>query len=128
VTQLFKFLMVGTLNTAIQYAVFSVLYGIVSVNYLIASTIGYCFGMANSYLLNRRWTFASDDPRILGEFTRFTAVNLAALGTNTGLVFLLVAIQHTRPPIAQLWAIVGSIAVNFLLNKFWTFSRNVKEG
>ena len=121
VRQLFKFLIVGVLNTAIQYVVFVFLYSIAGINYLVASTAGYCLGMVNSYLLNRRWTFASGNVQILGEAIRFTAVNLAALGTNAGLLFLLVSIQNMQPQIAQLWAIAGSVIVNFVLNKFWTF-------
>lgn len=121
VVQFSKFLAVGVLNTALQYGVFIVLFGIAGINYLVASIAGYCLGMVNSYFLNRRWTFASGNVRILDEAVRFATVNLAALGTNAGLLFLLVSVQNMRPQFAQLWAIAGSVSINFVLNKFWTF-------
>jgi putative flippase GtrA len=123
VVQLLKFLVVGVLNTALQYVVFILLYGIGGINYLVASAVGYCLGMVNSYFLNRQWTFASVNDQILVEAMRFVAVNLVALGTNTGLLFLLVSVQSMQPQVAQLWAIVGSVTVNFVLNRFWTFGR-----
>lgn len=121
--QLVKFLLVGVLNTAIQYLVFLTLYEVVRVNYLVASTVGYCLGMLNSYFLNRRWTFASATAQIFPEAMRFVTVNLLALGTNTGLLFLLVSTHDMRPRIAQLWALAGSVSVNFVLNRCWTFSQ-----
>lgn len=120
-TQLFKFLLVGILNTALQYVVFVALYSGAGVNYLAASVAGYCVGMVNSYLLNRRWTFASANTRVLGEAAKFLAVNAVALAANTAVLFLLVTMLGVRPQLAQLWAIAGSIAVNFCLNRYWTF-------
>ena len=119
--QLIRFLLVGVVNTAIQYVVFVVLYEVTGINYLLASIAGYCLGVLNSYLLNRRWTFASANAQILPEAIRFTTVNLLALGANTGLLFVLVSTQGVRPRIAQLWAITASVGVNFILNKTWTF-------
>ena len=126
VSQLIRFLLVGVVNTAIQYVVFVVLYEVVGINYLLASIAGYCLGVLNSYLLNRRWTFASGNARILPEAVRFTTVNLLALGANTGLLFVLVSTQSIRPRIAQLWAITASVSVNFILNKTWTFRQRAE--
>jgi putative flippase GtrA len=120
--QFFRFLSVGVLNTAVQYVVFALLYRVAHVNYLIASAAGYCLGMINSYFLNRRWTFASGNAAVAREAARFVTVNLLALGTNTALLFLLVSTQNVRPLFAQIWAIAGSLIVNFLLNRLWTFA------
>ena len=121
VIQFFKFSAIGILNTGLHYGVFMVLYGLAEINYLIASTAGYCVGMINSYFMNRRWTFASDSDRVLGQLTRFVAVNVLALGTNAGLLYSLVTIINLQPQIAQIGAIIGSMSVNFICNKFWTF-------
>jgi putative flippase GtrA len=124
--QVIKFLLVGLLNTAIQYLVFLTLYEIVRVNYLVASTAGYCLGILNSYVLNKRWTFASATGEILPEAMRFATVNLVALGTNTGLLFLLVSTQNMQPRFAQLWALASSVSVNFVLNRYWTFAQGAE--
>jgi len=122
VTQFFKFSAIGILNTGLHYGVFIVLYGMAEINYLIASTVGYCVGTFNSYFMNRRWTFASKTDRILGEFTKFVTVNLLALGTNVALLFAMVTILSLQPQVAQIGAIIGSMSINFICNKFWTFS------
>ncbi len=127
VMQFFKFSVIGILNTGLHYGVFIVLYGLADINYLIASTAGYCVGVGNSYIMNRRWTFASGNDRIFGELTRFIAVNLASLGANAGLLFALVTIVSLQPQVAQIGAIIGSMSVNFICNKFWTFG-SVKVG
>jgi putative flippase GtrA len=57
---------------------------------------------------------------------RFAAVNLLALGTNTGLLFLLVSTQNMQPRFAQLWALAGSVSVNFVLNRYWTFGQRLE--
>jgi putative flippase GtrA len=119
--QFLKFLLVGILNTTIQYVVFWILLSVAGINYLLASVLGYCLGMINSYVMNRRWTFASKNPQVLSEGMKFIAVNLLALGTNMALLFFLVSLEHFRPQMAQLWAIAGSVAVNFALNRIWTF-------
>ena len=122
IVQFLKFAVVGVLNTAVHYAVFLLLFSGVGMNYLIASALGYGVGTINSYLLNRRWTFRSGDSRIVGEMIRFGAVNVIALVANAGILFALVSTFHLDPRIAQLIAIVGSLGINFTLNKLWTFA------
>jgi putative flippase GtrA len=121
--QFIKFALVGILNSAIQYLVFLLIYRLFGFQYLSASIIGYVAGMTNSYFLNRRWTFASRNQRLLPELGRFVVVNLISLGANLGLLFLLVSTGLMVPQWAQVLAITGSTLVNFVLNKAWTFSR-----
>jgi putative flippase GtrA len=122
VLQFVKFAVVGVLNSAIHYLVFWFLYSFSGTQYLIASIIGYVAGMANSYILNRKWTFGSRNQKLLPELSRFVAVNLIALGANLGLLYLLVSAGNMAPQWAQLLAIVASTLVNFVLNKLWTFA------
>jgi putative flippase GtrA len=120
--QFIKFAVVGVLNSAIQYLVFLFLYSLTGTQYLLASIIGYVAGMINSYILNRRWTFGSRNQKLLTELSRFVAVNLISLGVNLGLLFLLVSTGVMVPQWAQIFAIIGSTLVNFVLNKVWTFA------
>lgn len=121
--QFIKFALVGILNSAIQYLLFLLLYSLFGIQYLSASIIGYIAGMTNSYILNRRWTFASRNQQLFPELGRFVVVNLISLGANLGLLFLLVSTGAMVPQWAQVLAIIGSTLVNFVLNKVWTFAR-----
>ena len=88
--QFVRFCLVGVLNTAITYAVFFSLYHGLRLHYLAASAVGYLVGLANSYLVNRAWTFRGFSDGTGGEMARFVAVNAVALGANLGALRLLV--------------------------------------
>ncbi len=116
-----KFSLVGCINTGLQYGVFYVLYAVCGVYYLTASAIGYCVGMANSFLLNKTWTFHSFRGKIKLEFPRFVIVNLVALGVNLGALKTIVVGFKIPPEYGQVIAMIFSTITNFLGNKFWTF-------
>ena len=120
--QFAKFCAVGVLNTAVQYSVFYGLLHVIRINYLMASAVGYCVGLTNSYMFNRKWTFSGfNSPNMDIEFIKFVTVNVAALAINLGSLRCCVSILHLRPEIGQIIAIPLSTTVNFLGNKFWTF-------
>ena len=118
--QFVKFGLVGVLNTALHYGVFLVLFRVLGVPMLVASAIGYCVGLVNSFLLNRSWTFrvVGDGRRV--EFVKFVVVNLIALGVNLALLEVFTR-AGVVPEIGQVLAIGGSMVVNFLGNRVWVF-------
>lgn len=121
VRQFVKFSIVGVINTGIHYAAFLLLYRIVNINYLIASVMGYCCGLLNSYLMNRKWTFNSGAVAKQNEIIKFLVVNVTALGINVASLRLLVESLGIKPEISQLASIGFSLVVNFIGNKYWTF-------
>ena len=118
-----KFSLVGLLNTAIHYGVFYCLYRFMAVYHLLASGIGFCFAVTNSYLINKYWTFQSRGSDIRREFMKFLTVNLLSLSINLASMAILVELLSIHPPIAQFVAIGLTLLVNFLGNKCWTFRR-----
>ncbi len=125
--QFIKFGLVGVLNTAVQFAVFVVLYRLLHWPMLVASGMGYLAGIVNSYFINRVWTFEVKGKRQTGEFLRFVAVNIVSMGVNLGTLKLLVDWGGLMPELAQVLAIGSSLVVNFAGNRFWTF-REKPEG
>ena len=119
--QFFIFSFIGILNTLIHYSVFLFLLRVLDVNYLISSGIGYCCGLINSYFLNRKFTFKVTQKKSAEEASKFVVVNIVALLTNLGMMKLLVETLGIIPEISQIMAITGSVMVNFLGNKLWTF-------
>jgi len=122
--QIVTFSIVGIINTIITYVVFVIFLKIFSVNYLISSGCGYCCGLANSYFMNRRFTFKITTKKSIGEGSRFILVNVAALLINLMLMKICVRGFEVLPEIAQVLAIAGSYCANFIGNKFWTFRQN----
>lgn len=120
-TQFAKFSLVGLLNTAIHYGVFYCLYRFMGFYHLLASGIGFCFAVTNSYFINKYWTFKSRGSDVRREFMKFLIVNLLSLSINLASMAILAELLSIHPPIAQLVAIGFTLLVNFLGNKFWTF-------
>jgi putative flippase GtrA len=121
--QLVIFSCIGVINTAIDYTVYSLLVWSGAVHYLIAACVGYTAGLINSFFLNRLFTFPlpTGMKRRNYEWPRFVVVNLASLGCNLALLWLFVDRVGLDPYRGRLVAIAGSLMVNFLGNKLWTF-------
>jgi len=119
--QFTRFGLVGVLNTAIQYAVFAILFRLAGLPMLLSSALGYLAGLLNSYYVNRKWTFAMREGGNRVEFARFLVVNLLAMGMNLLALKVLVARFGMLPEAAQILAIGASLVVNFAGNRWWTF-------
>ena len=57
-----KFIMVGVLNTVINYGVFILLFIAFNLIYFVAGAIGFLSGSVSGFFLNRLWTFKSKIP------------------------------------------------------------------
>ena len=81
VTRFAKFGIVGCINTAIDFGLFLFLFYSLDVPLLWANTASYLIALLNSYLMNKRWTFADTSTGIdaVVGFGRFAAVNLVGL-------------------------------------------------
>jgi putative flippase GtrA len=114
-----KFAFVGILNTGVDVAIFFVLtrFGI---PYMAAQVVSYSCGAANSYVLNKLWTFRSCGLSY-GEVLRFAAVNLASLGISVACLGLLHETAGLGLPAAKGAATAGALVANFLGNKLWVF-------
>lgn len=121
--QAVKFGLVGVLNTLVDYGVYSLLILIpfLHQNYLIAQVIGYGCGVLNSLFFNKRWTFKQKEKMSKKQLLLFIAVNLAALGVSSLLLWALREGLYMNLYGAKLFSIVGSLAVNFLGNKLLVF-------
>lgn len=136
VRQFSKFILVGGVNTGIDFAVFNALMyftGIVSGSGLaILNLLSFSVAVVNSYFMNKYWTFQDvTRDREETKFAQFIAVSLVGAGINSGIVAAFTAVF---PPILglspQLWANVGklfatgaSLVWNFIGYKLFVFKR-----
>jgi len=85
VRQFSRFIIIGFLNTGLDWAVFFALTSWVpffTQHILVANAISFVVGFTNSYIFNRRWTFKSQDARVGRQLTVFLLINLAGLGIS----------------------------------------------
>lgn len=114
-----KFTLVGLVNTGVDVAIFFLLTWI-GTPYVAAQVVSYSCGAANSYLLNKAWTFRSSGTSYT-EIVRFMVVNLLSLGISIVVLTLLHTTAGLGLTTAKAGATVCALAANFLGNKLWVF-------
>jgi len=123
--QLFKFAMVGCVNTFVDWAAYFTIIKIFPAEsaffYAAAKGFSYFCGIVNSFFLNRCWTFkAAGDG---GRFVKFALVNAIGLGINSLAIYELLKLN-----IPQMMALFMATAVafgfNFTLTKVWVFRKD----
>jgi len=120
--QLFKYSIVGIFNTAIGLTVIYFFFNVLSFNYIIANIIGYACGLVNSFVWNKNWTFKSSQ-HYSKEIVPFLIVFGISYAANLLAVIISVEFIKIHPNIAQILGIAAYSSTNFLINRYWTFSR-----
>lgn len=119
--QLFKYGLVGVLNTTITFVVIYVLQEWCGATPLVSNVVGYGAGLVNSFVLNSLWTFGTDTSwRRLGIFL---AVWVPCYLANLLALYLLLRYTNLGAMWSQVVAMVVFNISNFLLNKFLTFKK-----
>jgi putative flippase GtrA len=134
--QLIKFVIVGSINTGIDFAVLNIemiLTGITSgPGMLVLNSISFSVATTNSYFMNKRWTFEDKDAEKSGvKFSQFLAVSIVGIIINGGIVYLITSFTNPLFGLSpQLWANVAklfatgiSLIWNFIGYKFFVFKK-----
>jgi dolichol-phosphate mannosyltransferase len=125
--QLSKFFAVGGSGYVVNLAVFTIAFDRLHIHHLVAATLAFMFAVVNNFWWNRHWTFGAQEGHAGFQAARFFAVSVAAFFFALGVLELLVS-QTSIPEIgAQAISIVVATPLNFLGNKMWSFSRNVRR-
>lgn len=122
IRQLVRFNAVGVVNTLIDFGMFYLLTNL-AMPYLYAQTCSYGCGVANSYIMNKYWTFQTAG-RNMTEMVRFIAVNLISLAGSVLFIYLLHALLGLPLMPAKVGATLVIMAAGFLGNKLWVFKAN----
>jgi putative flippase GtrA len=146
-----KFIIVGFSNFVISFTIFYLLYkkwhffsflleglgragnilsnfistiGIKTVDASFANIISYIFGLINSFILNRFWTFKACYES-MKQFKRFVILNISCLALSTFTIFIFIDILNW--PYKIVWITVMSfiMILNFIINKHWVFKKGL---
>ena len=123
---LLRFATVGIANTALDFAVFTLLERYAGVAPGLANIVSYSCGVLFSFITNRRWTFAdiSGHNGALRQFALFVGVNAAGLSISTIIVVL--GSNLLTPIGAKLLALPVTLAWNFTLSRLVVFAARSK--
>lgn len=116
-SQIIKFGLVGAVNTAITAASIAAL-TILGVAIVPANAVGFALGMANSFYMNRRFTFAGSrggGPAFIAAFAVAYSLNLAA-------ALLTDAYSSSHSLVPQAAGMLTYNVAFFVLMKVWVFA------
>jgi putative flippase GtrA len=123
IVKVLSFGLIGCVNAAIDFAVFSLLHLYLGLPIIPANLTSWCVAVTNSYVLNSMFTFAAESGRRLSvkSYFAFAATQIGGLIANTITVF---ALSFFIPVlVAKLLAIGASFLVDFTLSHLLVFRK-----
>jgi len=125
-----SFGVVGLINSAVDFAVFSFAYYYLGLPILVANTMAWIVAVTGSYVMNSAITFAAESGRSLAirRYLGFALSQFAGFLANTATVWCLVELAHVPAWAGKVAAIGVSFVVNFSLSHFLVFRTRRPRG
>lgn len=119
------YICVGVANTCVGFGCALVLtyFGVVVE---LSQTIGTIFGVLNSYVLNKKFTFKSQNSH-KQDFTRFIIAMGVAYGASMLALSFIHRILGINEYIALVCAQVVYTIVGYVVSRFWAFKPNLSK-
>jgi putative flippase GtrA len=118
----FKFGIVGFSGVFIDFGVTYACKEWLKLQKYLANSIGFTAAASSNYILNRTWTFRSQDPDIATEYTEFLVISLVGLGIANLIVWMIHSRFKQNFYLSKLFAIGVVTIWNFFANYYITFA------
>lgn len=118
-----KFCVVGGSGVFVDFGVTWLAKEKMRLNAYLANSIGFSAAVISNYLLNRAWTFHSNDPAVALQFGKFALASSVGLALNNGIIFLLTGRLRLNFYVAKLIATGIVMIWNFWANYTFTFKQ-----
>ena len=111
----------------VDLGVYNLLAVFLGYNIYLARLISFTLAATNNYILNRKWTFRSQEKKVAAEFGKFFFIATIGLLINLSIMKLLrpfalhFSNQLAQKNIPVIIAIVIVLIWNFTANKIWVF-------
>jgi putative flippase GtrA len=122
IRELITFNIVGIINTAVTYIVYS-FFVFIGIDYRLALILEYCLGIGLSFTLHRKFTFRHTEPVSFRMVFSMIGSYLVVLCINFFLLSFLVEKLHFNKYFGQLIALSISVAFSFMAQKFIVFRK-----
>ena len=119
-----RFSIIGILNTLVDFVVFTIFQSLFGINYLVSQIAGYSFGVVNSFIFNKNWTFEnrSANKKTAREFLQFIIINLISLTITIIFMGFLISKFKFNVYVAKIIVTFIAQMTNFLSYKLWVFN------
>ena len=115
-----RFLVVGAANTLVGLMVIYACKWLFRLDDVTSNVIGYLIALANSFFLNRAWTFTNTGP-VLPAMIRFLGVFVIAYLVNLATVMLAIDLLRVNAYLAQACGIAPYTIVSYLGSRYFAF-------
>lgn len=117
-----KFATVGTISFAADFGVTYMCKEKFKLNKFIANTMGFTTGLLINFVLNRFWTFNSNQLDIVEQFVKFLGIACFALVLNTLIIYILNVKIRMNFYVSKIVAVAIVMFYNFTMNYLITFA------
>jgi putative flippase GtrA len=115
-----KFVIVGFSGLIVDFSITFLLKEKLKIHRYLSNSAGFTVAASTNYLLNRVWTFESNNPRVLQEFSTFFIISLIGLLINNFFLFLFE--RKRKFYFAKFLAIMVTSLWNFSANYYLNFT------
>jgi putative flippase GtrA len=115
-----KFIIVGFSGMIVDFSITILLKEKLKVNRYISNSAGFTIAASSNYLFNRFWTFQSNNPKVLLEYSTFLIISLIGLIINNLVIYLFE--KKLRFYFAKFLAIMVTSLWNFTANYYLNFT------
>jgi putative flippase GtrA len=115
-----KFIIVGFTGMVVDFSITILLKEKLKIHRYIANSAGFVLAASSNYLFNRLWTFESNNPKILVEYSTFFIISVIGLIINNLVIYLLE--KKLKFYFAKFVAIMVTSVWNFLANYYLNFT------
>jgi len=117
----FKYCIVGTSGTFVDFASLYVMVEYMGVNVYVGATLAFLFAVVNNFTFNKIWTFKNKAKTYRKLFIKFLIVSCVGLLITLSFMFFFVNILGIWYMLAKILTAPFVLTWNFLGNKYWTF-------
>jgi len=124
-TLIYKFLKFGTVGLSGMLVDFGITFLFKEkfrLNKYISNTCGFFAAASSNFILNRMWTFQSDDPQVAFQFLKFLSLSTVGVLLSNGIIYLLHGRWRWNFYFAKLISIGIVLFWNFFASYFFTFA------
>ncbi len=124
-----SYLIFGVLTTLVDFIVYLICIKL-SVNYLVANIIGWCFAFLFAFVTNKLIVFKSNSVKwnvLVNEFFGFLGARLSSLLFSLVFIYLTVTVFQINDIVAKIFSSIFVVIINYVLSKFLIFNNKEEE-